>query len=372
MSEAESAGIALYSKGRHGPDKPVACYMAIGDFLILTAEADFKGVKETEGWVRRNISRFFPEAAESPPFDLISARQAIFTSAQRLGEYRSSFGTLPIASILNAFASPRGDFTRVVIEAGWIEWARRAGGLWTLGERIAEGSAAAALEGILEKQAGTTEGLQVVCSAEVDDSLRRKLGAMLVASGSPGTSIVDIGSALDLRALRRQRLFDQEGRRRKGKLAGTIAACAILIPFLGVNALLYAQARGFRENRVRYLSAIKELKAESQEDEALRQSLLDLEGERMADSPEIAAFNLISALSSGLDSGARIISLDAQAGNFTARIESPDALLTAASLESKADFAGLRLTGIQATERLERFTVTGRMADGGKGAIDAE
>jgi hypothetical protein len=346
--------------------------MAIGDFLILTAETGFKGGKETEGWVRRNISRFFPEAAESPPFDVISARQAIFTSAQCLEKYRSSFGTLPIASILNAFASPRGDFTRVVIEAGWIEWARRAGGIWTLGERIADGSAAATLESVLERQAGSEEGLQIVCGTDVDDRLRRTIGAMLGASGSPGKSLVGIRSALDLRALRRQRHFDREGRRRKVRVASTIAACAILIPFLGVNASLFARTRSLRDDRALYLSALKGIKAESQADAALRQSLLDLEGEDAAGKTAFSAFNLISALSSGLDPGARIISLDAQAGDFTVRIESPDALLTAASLESKADFSGLRLTGIQAAERLERFTVTGGIAGKGTGDIDAE
>ena len=62
----------------------------------------------------------------------------------------------------------------------------------------------------------------------------------------------------------------------------------------------------------------------------------------------------------GLGPKARLVDFSQENGSFTANLEAPNALASLSALESSDGFAELKISGIKATDKGERFCLTGR------------
>lgn len=346
-----------------GKGRAETAYMAMSDYLLLTTEAPEGGREDLEAWVSKNLPRFFPDEPDRHPFDILPrargpghAAQALFTSADCLAEYRNAFPELPLVSLITAFRDREGDFARVLAMPGWIEWASRESGLWTLGQRVeADGSFRAALSLVLAEIDRRPEALpvQLIYHPETERDLEN-------LPDSENILFLPFDEAFDPRRAKRLSHFDRAARKRSARVAAIAALCAAACAFAAANVFFLGLASSAKKERAGNLAALRELKAVEVSDRALlseRDALLD---GRSAAASFPSAQSLLSALSAGLGPAARLIDLSQENGAFTANLESPNALASFAALEGSGSFGELKISGIKATGSGERFRLTGR------------
>lgn len=342
-------------------------YMAMSDYLLLTADLSEGGTEEAEAWVAKNLPRFFPDEPDRHPFDLLPrspgcghCRQVLFTSAECLAEYRKAFPSVPLASLLSAFRDPdpsllgpERDFARVVAMPGWIEWASRSCGIWTLGQRVeAPASFRAALALILSDLADRPDPLPVQLIFHPD------------AQGDLGelpelVDAIPFDKAFDRGLAARRSHFDRETKNARARVRAMAAIIPAALLLISLNAYFIASAASFRRERKENLALVKELKAADTRERALlaeRDQLLAASG---PPGSVPSAASLVAALSRGLGSGARLSEIAIEDGNFTATAISANALFALEALEAVGGFEGLKISGIASSAEGERFTLTG-------------
>jgi hypothetical protein len=340
-----------------------SAYMAMSDYLLLTAELPSGGEEEIVSWVSKNLPRFFPDEPDKHPFDVLPravgsgrSRQVLFTSAECLSEYRKAFPGVPLASIITAFREPEGDFARVVAMPGWIEWASKEGGVWTLGERIdASASMRTALSLILSDLAERTVPLHV--QLIYDPVMENDLAGLADGEGVLPLPFLE---AFDPRRARKLSHFDRETKHASSRVRATLVIGAAAALFIAANVLLLGAKAAYSGERRKNLAILKEIKAAQASDKALiaeRDALLSSSGAAVSFP---SAQSLLASLSAGLGAKARLIDIIEENGSFTANIESPNALASLAALESSGNFEGLKISGIKAGDSGERFCLTGR------------
>lgn len=340
-----------------------SAYMAMSDYLLLTAETPDADDAEVVAWVSKNLPRFFPDEPDRHPFDLLPRarssggnRQVLLTSAECLSDYRAAFPGLPLASLITAFREIEGDFVRVVAMPGWIEWASREGGVWTLGQRVdANGSFRAALSMILEGIGAKASPLpiQVVHAPEVE-------GELAEIAKSFDVRPLPLQRAFDLKRAKKHSHFDREGKTRAERTKALALACALALAFLAANVLLLGSGAADRNERRKNVAAAKALRTADTADKALlarRDALLS--GSGAIDRPP-SPTSILSALSLGLGRSARLIDFSEENGVFTANLETANALTSLSTLESEGGFEGLKISGIKSGDSGERFCLTGR------------
>ncbi len=356
---------------------PQAAYMALGDYILIDIEDGLTDAEAAEAWMRRNIGRFFPDDPDKHPFDILPGnRQAILTSAECLAEYRKLFPKTHLACLLSAFKDSQGDVLRVFVRARWLEWARRLSGSWTLGQRRAWGpseldanpeSLGRILQEILDDALAPDAPIRFEIITEPAFCPRMEAWLAVEARGDGGR-VLDLETALSLR-LGRQSLFILKAGR-QSKQRAVILRIALTASLALLCLFFLSRRQAALEERTRALSQLKELRAAFQEAQALEKEIAALSKTESRPEARLGAF--LSALSQGLDPGARLSDLDYESGSFNALIHSPNALETVRRLSAQSGFSELQLSNIQGGQEagagtgdsLEKFNLRGLYHEG--------